>query len=123
MDGWSDDYKTNITGYKNTHNISDISSDKQLYCCGYEQHYGWDENNNTTVPSSPDVVVVAGVSPWMEEESNITLVYGGQARLPTADGSGYIGGYINVVRMYDTAENNVCYITYNGIDCLKRERS
>ena len=48
---------------------------------------------------------------------NNSLVYGGQLHLQTTDS----GGYLKVMRMYDTAENNVCYITYNGIDCLKRE--
>lgn len=82
-------------------------------------------NNNmgddTTVPTPPPndkLLITAEVSPYSAtEESNHTLVYGGHVYLPTTA----TGDYLKVMRMYDTAENNVCYVTYNGISCLKRE--
>ncbi len=70
------------------------------------------DNNYAT---EDDSNLLAGVN-LPQEESNSTLVYGGHTHLTNG-----VGGYTLVIRMYDTAENNVCYVTYNGISCLKRE--
>lgn len=84
-----------------------------------DNNYGLEKDTNLPRPQSNDkLLITAGVSPYSAaEESNSTLVYGGQTHLPTTAN----GGWLKVIRMYDTAENNVCYITYSGISCLKRE--